>query len=128
MIRRISVPAKLAIGLGVVFVAAGLSYWKLSAGNITTGILSGLGIAWFGVLLYSVIGSPRWREKGSFWLRYIGGAFLRYTIMIIVFCAAVFVIKINGIGLLIGIFAGMMTATFKVLNKMRHSAPGSAGE
>ena len=35
-------------------------------------------------------------------------------------CAVVFWLKINAVGVLVGAFAGMMTATFISLNKMRH--------
>ena len=115
--------------MGAVILAAAFAFWKLPGGNLVTGLLSGLAIAGVGVFLYSALppqaGS---NEKGPFWLRYMGGAFLRYTVMIVVFCAAVFAARINRLGLLIGAFAGMMVATFVFLNKMRHVPPGAARE
>jgi hypothetical protein len=56
------------------------------------------------------------------------GALLRYAVMIGVFSLAVFIIKINALGLLLGLFAGMTASTFFFLNKMRQGAtPPSEG-
>ena len=121
MTRNNGTLLKLALGFLAISIAAGISFWKLSAKNFYTGMLTGFAIALFGVLLYSLVVPQTAGEKGTFWLRYMGGAVLRYAVMIAVFCTAVFLGRIDPIGLLLGTFFGMMASTFIFLNKMRHT-------
>ncbi len=113
---------KLSLGLILAAAAACLSFWKLTAGHLFTGVVWGIGIAYFGVFVYTLLLPKRGGGKGSFLAGYVPGALLRYTVMIGVFSLAVFIVKINPLGLLLGMFAGMTASTFFFLNKMRRGA------
>jgi hypothetical protein len=120
--------SKPAIGLVCAAAAAGLTLWKLKAGHLFTGVVWGIGIAYFGVLVYTLLLPKRTERKASFLAGYMPGALLRYAVMIGVFSLAVFIVKINALGLLLGLFAGMTASTFFFLNKMRQGAtPPSEG-
>lgn len=110
---------KLSLGLILAAAAACLSLWKLTAGHLLTGVVWGIGIAYFGVLVYTLLLPGRGEGKGSFPAGYVPGAILRYAVMIGVFSIAVFIVKINPLGLLLGMFVGMTASTFFFLNKMR---------
>jgi hypothetical protein len=118
---------RLIIGLILAALAAGAALWKLKAGHPLTGVVWGIGISYFGVLVYTLLlpkGSAGKTPVGG----YLSGAVLRYVVMIGVFCFAVFIVRINGIGLLLGLFLGMTASTFFFLNKMRQgSTPPSEG-
>jgi hypothetical protein len=113
--------AWLLTGFVAVLVAAGVLLWRLSAANLMTGAVWGLGVAYTGVLLYYALIPRPGAGRVSFFRGYLPGALVRYVIMISAFCAVVFWLKINALGVLLGTFAGMMAATFVSLNKMRQT-------
>jgi hypothetical protein len=120
--------SKLAFGLVCASVAAGLTLWKLKAGHLFTGVVWGIGIAYFGVLVYTLLLPKRVGGKAPFLAGYMPGALLRFAVMIGVFSIAVFIVKINALGILLGMFVGMTASTFFFLNKMRQGAtPPSEG-
>jgi Zn-dependent protease len=107
--------------LGVVIVAGAVAtlYPLLGASHLATGTVAGLGVAYLGFLLYFFL-LPRPGEKGfSFFKSYLPGAAARYIVMIGAFCAVVFLLKINTLGVLLGTFVGMMLSTFLSINTMR---------
>ena len=119
MSRKNNPVVNLALGLVFAATAAGLALWKLRAGSLVTGMVWGGGIAYFGVLVYTLLLPKKSGGRGLVPAGYLLGAVVRYAVMIGVFCIAVFMVKINGIGLLIGLFIVMTASTFFFLNKMR---------
>jgi len=111
----------LLTGFAAVMAAAGVLLWRLTAANILTGAVWGVGVAYTGVLLYYALIPRPGKGTVSFFRGYLPGAVLRYVIMVGAFCAVVFGLKINALGVLMGTFAGMMAATFVSLNKMRQT-------
>ncbi len=112
---------RLWAGFAVIMAAAGVLLWRLGAAHFITGIAGGIAVAYLGLLMYYLL-IPRPGSKPITFIRgYIPGALLRYIIMIGAFCAVVFVLRINAIGVLLGIFLGMMVSTFISLNHLRQS-------
>lgn len=108
-------------GLAVVTAAAGVLLVRFGADHIATGIGGGIAVAYLGLLTYYLlVPRPGGRVK-NFFRGYLPGALLRYVIMIGAFCAVVFRLRINAVGVLVGTFAGMMTATIISLFKMRRT-------
>ena len=117
MSPKITVP--LILGLVIVAIAAAALYSVLGADHMATGTVAGIGIAYLGFLLYFIL-MPRPGKNGfSFFKTYLPGAVIRYVVMIGVFCAVVFLLKINTLGVLLGTFIGMMISTFVSLDGMR---------
>jgi F0F1-type ATP synthase assembly protein I len=87
--------------------------------HLVTGTVFGIGIAYLGFLLYYFLMPRPWVQGGSFFSSYLPGAAARYSVMIGVFCAAVFLLNIHPLGVLLGTFIGMMLSTFLSLNSMR---------
>ena len=113
------IPARLWAGFAIVMLAAVVMLQRPGAAHIVTGIVWGIVVAHLGVLIYYMMAT----RSGVKVRGYLPGALLRNVIMIGAFCAVVFWLKINAGGVLLGAFAGMMTATFVSLNKMRR--PGA---
>ena len=127
MIPKSNLFLKLSIGLILAAALAGLTLWRLKAGHLITGVVWGIGIAYFGVLVYTLL-LPKKSGGNGLATGYLPGAVLRYAVMIGVFSVAVFIVNINGIGLLLGMVAGMTASTFFFLNKMRQGpTPPSEG-
>jgi hypothetical protein len=119
MTPRNNVPMMLA-GLALVLLGAGLLLALAGRDRMITGIAWGICVAYAGTMLYSIL-VPRPSDKGSFsFLQgYLPGALIRYSVMISVFCAVVFWLRVSSAGVLIGTFAGMRVSTFVSLNRMR---------
>lgn len=109
----------LAAGFAVVLAAAGVLLWRLGAAHLVTGIVWGIVVAHLGLLMYYILVPRPGGTTIKFFRGYLPGALLRYVIMISAFCAVVFWLRINAVGVLLGAFVGMMTATFISLNRMR---------
>jgi len=111
-----------ALFAGFVPIAGGAAAILITLGKDSpvTGIIWGIGVAYVGFLLY-VLFIPRPGKQFSFAKNYLPGAVARYVVMIGAFCVVVFVLKIHGLSVLAGIFAGMMTATIISLFKMRRT-------
>jgi Zn-dependent protease len=117
MSPKISV--SIVLGIVIVAIAAAVLYSILGADHLVTGTVAGIGIAYLGFLLYFFL-MPRPDKDGfSFFKSYLPGAVIRYVVMIGAFCAIVFLLKINTLGVLLGTFIGMMISTFVSLNGMR---------
>ncbi|MGA2506613.1 MAG: hypothetical protein ABSF80_03960 [Chitinispirillaceae bacterium] len=114
------IPARLSAGFAIVMLAAIVLLRRPGAAHVVTGIVWGMVVALLGLLIYYIVIPRPGVQVKSFIRGYLPGALLRYVIMICAFCAVVFWLKINAVGVLLGAFAGMMTATFISLNKMRH--------
>jgi hypothetical protein len=121
MNRNNSMVPGLLTGFAAIMATAGVLLWRLTAANIVTGVVWGVGVAYAGVLVYYALIPRPGRGTGSFFRGYLPGALLRYVIMIGAFSVVVFWLKINALGVLIGTFGGMMAATFVSLNKMRQT-------
>jgi hypothetical protein len=126
MIPKSNLFFKLSTGLILAAALAVLTLWKLKAGHLITGVVWGMGIAYFGVLVYTLL-LPKQSGGKAPVVGYLPGAVLRYAVMIGVFSVSVFIVKINGLGLLLGMFVGMTASTFFFLNKMRHGATPPSG-
>jgi Zn-dependent protease len=119
MSPKISV--SIVLGIVIVAIAAAVLYSILGADHLVTGTVAGIGIAYLGFLLYFFL-MPRPDKDGfSFFKSYLPGAVIRYVVMIGAFCAIVFLLKINTLGVLLGTFIGMMISTFVSLNGMRRA-------
>jgi hypothetical protein len=115
---------KTAFAAGIVAVAgiAAALYVFLGKAHLATGTVAGVGVAYLGFLLYVLL-MPRPGTAGfSFVKNYLPGAVARYAVMIGAFCAVVFLLGINPLGVLLGAFLGMMASTFVTLNSMRQAA------
>lgn len=121
MNRNHSTLAWLCTGFVAVIAVAGVLLWRLTAANIMTGAVWGLGVAYTGVLLYYALIPRPGAGTVSFFRGYLPGALVRYVIMISAFCAVVFWLKINTLGVLLGTFAGMMAVMFVTLLKMKQA-------
>jgi hypothetical protein len=115
-----NVTLPLIIGAVVVTAAAAVVYFLSGPLKLVTGTVAGFDIAYLGFLLYYFL-LPRQIEKGAFVKSYLPGAAARYIVMIGILCIAVFVLKINTLGVLLGTFIGMMLSTFVSLNTIRKS-------
>ena len=119
MKRKNNTAVNLPAGFAVLLAAAGVLLWRLGAAHLVTGIVWGILVAHLGLLMYFILVPRPDGTNIKFFRKYLPGALLRYVIMISAFCVVVFWLRINAVGVLIGTFAGMMTATFISLNRMR---------
>lgn len=117
MSPKITVP--LILGIVIVAIATAALYAVLGADHLATGATAGIGIAYLGFLLYFFLMPRPGKDGFSFFKSYLPGAAVRYVVMIGAFCAVVFLLKINTLGVLLGTFIGMMISTFVSLNGMR---------
>jgi hypothetical protein len=97
------------------------------ARHFLTGAAAGLGIANLAFLLYFLLLPRSDGKQMSFVRSYLPGAAARYVVLIGAFCAMIFWLKMEALGVLVGAFAGMMAATFISLVKMRRTATRSPG-
>jgi hypothetical protein len=97
------------------------------AGHFLTGAVAGLGVAHLAFLLYMFLMPGRDRKYMSFVKSYLPGAAARYLVLTGAFCVVVFWLKMEALGVLLGVFAGIMAATFFSLIRMRRTTPGSPG-
>ena len=119
MSPKITVP--LILGFAIISIASAALYFSLGVNHMATGTVTGIGIAYLGFLLYFFL-MPRPGNNGfSFFKSYLPGAVIRYVVMITAFCAVVFLLKVNTLGVLLGTFIGMMISTFVSLNTIRRS-------
>ena len=95
--------------------------------HFLTGAVAGLGVAYLALLLYFVLMPRPDGRKYSFVKSYLPGAAARYIVLVGAFCAVVFWLKMEAIGVLLGAFAGMMAATLVSLVKMRRTTNRSPG-
>jgi hypothetical protein len=116
---KITVP--LILGIVIVALAAAALYSVLGANHLATGATAGIGIAYLGFLLYFFLMPRPGKEGFSFFKSYLPGAAVRYVVMIGAFCAMVFLLRINTLGVLRGTFIGMMISTFVSLDGMRRA-------
>jgi hypothetical protein len=125
MSRSNAKPVTLLIGFVLTLAGAAVLLWKLGPENVITGTVWGIGVAYLGFLLfYFLIQRPKGHGTTVSLLRgYLPWALLRYVIMIGAFCAVVFWLRVNAIGVLLGIFLGMMASTFVSLAAMRRAPP-----
>ena len=109
------------LGLLGIILATGALLVLLPAIPLASGIAAGVGIAYVGFMLYYFL-FPRPGAQGlSFVKGYLPGAAVRYAAMIGIFCAVVFWLKMHAVGVLLGVFAGMMASTFVSLNTLRRN-------
>jgi hypothetical protein len=112
----------LILGMVVAAIAAAVLCAAFGRAHLATGTVMGICIAYLGFLLYMLL-MPRSGGKGfSFVKNYLPGAAVRYAVMIGAFCAVVFWLRINTLGVLLGTFIGMMVSTFVSLSSMRQAA------
>jgi hypothetical protein len=95
--------------------------------HLLTGVAAGVGVAYLAFMLYFLLLPRPEGGKISFVKSYLPGAAARYVVLISAFCAVIFWIKIDAVGVLLGAFGGMMAATFVSLVKMRRAANRSPG-
>lgn len=122
-------PLPLILGFAAIAVMVAILYKAPAFGarHVVTGMAAGLGVAYLGVALYSLLMPRPDGNKLSFVKSYLPGAAARYIVLIGAFCAMIFWLKIEALGVLLGVFAGMMAATFVSLVKMRRKAKRSPG-
>jgi hypothetical protein len=107
------------LGLLAVIIVTGALQVLLPAVPLAAGIAAGIGIAYVGFILYYFLFPRPGAKSLSFVQGYLPGAAIRYVVMIGLFCAVIFWLKMNTIGVLLGTFVGMMVSTFVSLNTMR---------
>ncbi|MBN2188156.1 MAG: hypothetical protein JW699_01780 [Chitinispirillaceae bacterium] len=97
------------------------------AGHFLTGAVAGAGVAYLAFLLYMLLIPAPDGKYISFVKSYLPGAAARYIALTGAFCAMVFWLNMEPLGVLLGVFAGIMAATFFSLIKMRRTTPRSPG-
>jgi hypothetical protein len=97
------------------------------ARHFLTGAVAGLCVAYLAFLLYVLLTPGPGVKYVSFVKSYLPGAAARYVVLTGAFCAVIFWLKMETLGVLLGVFAGMMTATVISLFKMRRTAERSPG-
>jgi hypothetical protein len=110
--------------LGIVLGTGALQVF-LPGVPLASGAAAGVGIAYVGFVLYYLLFPRPGSNKLSFFQGYLPGAVIRYTVMIGIFCAVIFWLdtrKNFQIGVLLGVFVGMMVSTFVSLNTMRRKS------
>jgi hypothetical protein len=95
--------------------------------HFLTGTAGGLLVAYLAFLLYLLLLPRPDGNKISFVRSYLPGAVARYAVLIGAFCALVFWLNMDTLGVLVGAFAGMMAATFVSLVTMRRAATRTPG-
>jgi hypothetical protein len=122
-------PLLLMSGFLATAAAAAILYTAPAFGprHLLTGVAAGGGVAYLAFMLYFLLLPRPEGEKISFVKSYLPGAAARYVVLIGAFCAMIFWLKIDPVGVLLGAFAGMMAATFVALVKMRRAANRSPG-
>jgi hypothetical protein len=119
----------LILGFAAIAAAAAVLYVVPAFGprHFLTGVAAGVGVAYLAFMLYFLLLPRPDGNKISIVKTYLPGAAARYVVLVGAFCATVFWLKIEAIGVLLGAFAGMMAATFVSLVKMRRAANRSSG-
>jgi hypothetical protein len=97
------------------------------AAHFLTGAVAGLGVAYLAFLLHVLLMPGRDGKYISFVRSYLPGAAVRYIVLTGAFCALVFWIEMEALGVLLGVFAGIMAATLFSLMRMRRTATRSPG-
>ena len=116
----------LVLGFAAAAAAAAALYLAPAFGarHFLTGAAGGLCVAYLAFLLYVLLRPGPGVRYVSFVKSYLPGAAARYLVLTGAFCAVIFWLNMEPLGVLLGVFAGMMTATFISLFKMRRTTIG----
>lgn len=114
------------LGLLAIILITGALQVFLPAAPLAAGIAAGVGIAYVGFILYYFLFPRPGVKKLTFFQGYLPGAAIRYAAMIGLFCAVIFWLKMDTMGVLLGAFVGMMVTTFLSLNTMRRKGENSS--
>jgi hypothetical protein len=119
----------LVLGFFATAAAAAALYLAPAFGprHFITGAVGGLCVAYLAFLLHVLLTPGPGVKYVSFAKSYLPGAAARYLVLTGAFCAVIFWLKMETLGVLLGVFTGMMTATFISLFKMRRTTERSPG-